>query len=296
MKVDGTRGEPCREMIVSFGGFSKLEREAITLTNGDVAFAVFIPGRERRRQRPDSLLVALFVLRIGVDLRSPDQLEADAFDERDREILIHVARHGIRVLRYARITAVLDNAKHSARLERSVHRLERFSRPTEGHPIVQVAERYDEICRACRRDRRLCAPSECRHDHLIVHLGKTLELRTILGNAAARILACLRIELRSVQDTAVAYEGCEDLGVPAGAGPDLHDGHVRARTEEQERLLGMAVGIACATLLRAIRRGENAIELRSRAGLTCTLGGAACHDGDQTAAENTQTHSEGPSP
>src|SRR5262245_3755549 len=56
------------EDLVAGGRLDELQRHAIRLADREVLVLVLVAELERRRQRPDALLVILRVLRIGVDL------------------------------------------------------------------------------------------------------------------------------------------------------------------------------------------------------------------------------------
>ena len=67
---------------------------------------------------------------------------------------------------------MLDDAEHAAGLQRGVHRLERLALPAEHHPVVQVAERHDQVGRTGRRDLALRGRrGERGHDDLVVEIG-----------------------------------------------------------------------------------------------------------------------------
>jgi len=59
--------------------FAELQNVVVSFTNRDVFFAVLTLHRKRWRQRPDALWPILGVARIGIYLRSADELETGLF-------------------------------------------------------------------------------------------------------------------------------------------------------------------------------------------------------------------------
>jgi hypothetical protein len=64
------------------------------------------------------------------------------------------------------------------------------------------------------------------------------------------------VVVRGIELAFVAQHGSEYFGVPAAAGRDLDDVHLRLEAEEKQRLFRMTMNVARAVRFRPVRPGE----------------------------------------
>ena len=205
------------------------------------------------------------------------------------------------------IGAVLDDAEHAARLEHFVRGRDDVLREAAHHPVVEVAEREHDVDRALRPEDDVVRWVDPQDVDLAVHAGRSRELRVERERVLARLaLRHLRIEVGDAELAGVAQQRREDLGVPAGAGPQLDDVALLGDAEERERLLRVAEGVARAILRRALRAahgprharvggvGRRAeIDVGTVGGFRVLRGGSAStreHDGRGERETNSQGH------
>src|SRR5687768_660325 len=132
----------------------ELERHAVAFPDGHVLRVIergigciVAIGRraKRRRQCPYAERMILGVLRVGVDLRARDELEARLLGLLDHEGLGNVAAHGLHVLR-TRIRAVLLERQDSAGFECAGEVLERLlDHAGVAYPAMHRARGEDEV-------------------------------------------------------------------------------------------------------------------------------------------------------
>ncbi len=84
-------------------------------------------------------------MRIGIDLRRADQLEAHLPGEGDRVVLTHVAFGGFGILRPIGATAMIFDAENSAGLQGPEARGQYLALIPRLHPVVQIAKSKHEV-------------------------------------------------------------------------------------------------------------------------------------------------------
>ena len=122
---------------------------------------------------------------------------------------------------------------------------------------MDVAESQHHVRAAGRCDAQRVRQIELRDDHLLVELRVVAELAQKSAEAAALIgVGTVGIELCGVESAVVLQHRCENLRIPAAAGPDLHHRHVRGEAEKFQRLVGFAVDVPGAVGLAAVLAGD----------------------------------------
>src|SRR4029077_21100297 len=98
-------------------------------------------------ERPHAARVFVVVFGVGVDVAFAIELEAGGLREIDHELLGDVAALFDRLVVRAGIGAVLDDAERSTVLEDLEHRGEDLLLEAALDPVVDVAEREDDVLR-----------------------------------------------------------------------------------------------------------------------------------------------------
>ena len=166
---------------------------------------------------------------------------------------------------------MLDDAEHTARLQRLEESVELRLLVALLDPVVHVAKRQHDISAAGRADLGQLRGIQLGDDYLP-------EVSRVAGDSLAQkgriVLGFLggignigSLDRRVVL-TPVAQVGSQNLHVPTTSGPDFHHGLVRPQSEESQCLGGMAIRIA-----RHVFRGPGGTRDRRGEGIGSAIRG-----------------------
>ncbi len=169
---------------------------------------------------------------------------------------------------------MLDDTQHAAGFERAKQGGEGLRGGIPGQPVMDVPERHDHVERTRGYD--IAAVVRKSHDlHSRIQIGAPSYQAMVLRKAFRDVPALrIRCDDRRVILAVRLQQRREHLGVPARFRPDLQHLHFRPQTEEQQRLLRMAVAIAGTVGFGALAARQHFIE-RRRGALAGARGRAA---------------------
>ncbi len=183
------------------------------------------------------------VPRVGVDLAGGREDEARLAGDLADIGLLDVAGRGHGVLHAAGPAAMFLHAQDPAGPERRQGVAERLLDDSGGHPVVQVPQEQHHVRRAGGRDRAAGGP-EGGYADAAIEVG-TRRQPTLVGldHRLGRRLGGLQVGGVEPSSGGREERG-EDVGVPAGAGPELDHRHAGLQTPELQALQGMAPAVA----------------------------------------------------
>ncbi len=202
-------------------------------------------GATHRRQGPDAERVVLAILGIGVDLAGLVEHEAGLLAHLQGVGLLHIAVGGQQVGDAAGDRPVLLQPQHAPGLQGREGVVEGFLRQARRHPVVQVAQEQHQVG-GTGRGHRPAAGAEGGDLHRAIEFGLVGQLAAeggdhlAGGRVAGVVLQAGLVELAP----GGREEGGQDLGVPAGPGPELHHRPAGLQAPEVQGLGGVAEGVA----------------------------------------------------
>ncbi len=241
-------------------GFTNLQRHAVAFADGRVFRPVLVAQGQRRWQGPHALLPFGRVLRVGVDLRRTRELESSFLGERANGRDLDVATLAFTFCASGFGQAVILDTEHAARLEHGEDFAEcgfavvgLFRLHVTHLPVVHVAEGEHDVGSARRN------AGAAKRGREVRTLDLAVQRRVGIEPLGHRLVALAR-RCRGDQLALRREIGGEDLGVPATARPQFHDGVRRLDADEAERLDRVTVDIARTVGFTALRAGHRLLE------------------------------------